>query len=330
MDQRLIIAAAIFFLVCVAFYGLSTFFGSRRNKLQDRLGQLGGGANPFAGASAPDMPQPSTTLRPGSRSDMQLPTINAFLEQNNLSRKLRLGMLRAGLRIRPAEFVVIIVVSALLFASLGFVCTKQVITTFVMGVLGFNIPIIVVAVKQSSRKAKFDAQIPDVLVLMASSLRTGYSFMHAMELVVKEMEAPISEEFAWALGEATLGVSVDTVLERMVTRMRSYDLELVATAVVIQLQVGGNLAEILDTIANTIRERIRLRGEIAALTAEGKLSGIILFCMPIVLAIFIILRSPSYFDPLISDPMGLTWIWGILFIQVIGGLIISQMVKMDL
>ena len=122
---------------------------------------------------------------------------------------------------------------------------------------------------------------------------------------------------------------MEGALNRMVERVNSYDLDLAVTAVAIQIQVGGNLAEILDTIAKTIRERVRIKGEIAALTAEGKLSGVIVFLLPIVLALFLNLRSPDYFKPMFEDPMGMPMIIGTFVAQVTGGLIIKKMVAID-
>lgn len=131
------------------------------------------------------------------------------------------------------------------------------------------------------------------------------------------------------LGEVELGVSTQTALERMVTRVRSRDLELVIIAVTIQMQVGGNLAEILDTIAETIRERIRIQGEIKSLTAEGKLSGIILFLLPVGLAFMLQARDPKYFKVLLEASQGPMIIGGAIVLQLLGGYVIKKMVTLD-
>jgi len=198
-----------------------------------------------------------------------------------------------------------------------------------MGILGGVIPTVILNYRQTARTAAFNKQLPDALTLISSSLRTGYSFLHSCEMVVGEMRAPMSDEFSWVQGEVRLGVPMETALQRMVGRIRSYDFDLVVTAVSIQLQVGGNLAEILDTISNTIRERVRMQADIDGLTAEGKMSGLVLFVMPIFMALYLNLKSPDYFIPLIKDPFGIPILWGTFISMIIGGLIIKKMVSID-
>ena len=262
------------------------------------------------------------------RPDM-LPTITKYVSGNQIGKNLRLEMHRAGMRLRPAEFVGLCGGGVVLMAIIGNALTGQVFMTVALGIIGYIIPIVILRLKQSMRLKKFAGQLPDALTLIASSLRTGYSFMNACEMVITEMPAPISEEFAWARGEAQLGVPMETALQRMVERIKSYDLDLVVTSVGIQLQVGGNLAEILDTISETIRERIRIRGEIANLTAEGKLSGIIVFLLPMFLVLILNVVAPGYFNPLLHHKLAPYIIGATLFLMFTGGAIIYKMVNMD-
>jgi tight adherence protein B len=258
-----------------------------------------------------------------------LPTVTRLLSQMAIGKTLRLEMIRAGVSLRPGEFVALCAGAAVGLGVIGMSLTRQPLTALVMGVIGLAVPVMLLKQRQQSRRRRFDAQLTDALTLIASSLRSGYSFMRAMQMVADEMPAPICEEFAWALGEATLGVPVEHALERMVERVQSYDLDLVVTAVSIQLQVGGNLAEILDTISNTIRERVRVQGEIDGLTAEGKLSAYVLCALPPAMALFLDLRQPNYFQPLLNTAMGLDMIAGAVIGQIIGGLIIRKMITLD-
>jgi len=262
------------------------------------------------------------------RPDM-LPTITKYVSGNQMGKNLRLEMHRAGMRLRPAEFVGVCAGSIIMLAIVGNALTGQIFMTVALGIVGYVIPIAILKFKQSARLKKFGAQLPDALTLISSSLRTGYSFMNACEMVINEMPAPISEEFAWARGEAQLGVPMETALQRMVERIKSYDLDLVVTSVGIQLQVGGNLAEILDTISETIRERIRIRGEIANLTAEGKLSGVIVFLLPIILVLILNVVAPGYFNPLLKHRLFLPIVGVTAFLMLAGGGIIYKMVNMD-
>ena len=147
----------------------------------------------------------------------------------------------------------------------------------------------------------FNKQLPDTITLIANALRAGSSFLQAIELVVRETRPPISTEFARVIREVNLGLPFEQALENMVRRVRSDDLELMATAIAIQHQVGGNLAEILDSIAYTIRERIRIKGEIRTLTAQQRLSGYVVAGLPIGLAGFLFVGAPGFMDPMF-DP----------------------------
>jgi len=258
-----------------------------------------------------------------------LPGITQLISTTNLASSLRRDILRAGLKLRPAELLAIYVASGIGCALIGLALFKSPWYGLALGAIGLFVPTFFIKFKQQARKAAFEKQLPDILTLLSSSLRTGFSFTNAIQMVVNEAPAPASEEFAITLAETSLGVQIEKSLERMVERTGSYDLDLMATAVTIQLQVGGNLAEILDTISSTIRQRAHLRMEIASLTAEGKLSGVILFMMPFFLALFIYAKQPSYFTPLLTDPLGTAIIIGTIFLQGIGGLIIRAMVNID-
>jgi tight adherence protein B len=336
MSLLVIISVLVtFIIIVVGVFFILDNMERRKQLLQDRLERITG---PF-GANQPTGGHEGTPIfvltdpngnpvNPEERPDF-LPTLTHVLGLGTLGRILRLEIMQAGLKLKPAEFAAICVGSVAFMAFIGIVVTNKILVGVIMGIIGYIIPIAILKQRQTARRQKFDSQIVDTLSLVASSLRTGYSFMHAMEMVVNEMPAPISEEFAWARGECMLGVPVITALQRMVDRVRSYDMDLVTTAVAIQLQVGGNLAEILDTIANTIRERVRIKGEINGLTAEGKLSGLILFLMPIALGLFLDLRQPEYFRPLLLSPIGAELIIGALVLQLIGGLIIKKLIDID-
>jgi tight adherence protein B len=259
----------------------------------------------------------------------RLPALTKLLSGSEFGQRLRLEMVRAGLRLRPAEFVAICITLVLALFTGALSQTHQALPALMIGSLGLVGPVMLLRQKQQARRRLFDSQIPDALTLVASSMRSGYSFLRALKMVEDEMPAPISEEVAWALGETALGVPMEIALNRMVERTRSADMELVVIAVNIQSKVGGNLAQIFDTITETMRERVRIQGEIKSLTAEGKLSGIILFLLPIFLGVVLQIRDPQYFKPLIESSVGTTMIIGALVLQVLGGIVIKKMVTLD-
>ena len=323
-----------------AVYAVSELVARKKNSggLQNRIEGIAGGKTPTqqpVGQASSDFswgmqPADSNTTAGNvtARPDL-LPTITKMVSANQVGKNLRVEMHRAGMRLRPAEFIAVCAGGVVVMGILGQILTGMLWMTMLMAFVGLVIPVALLRIKQNMRTSKFSGQLPDCLTLVASSLRTGYSFMNAVELVINEMPPPISEEFAWARGEAQLGVPMETALQRMVERIKSYDLDLVVTSVSIQLQVGGNLAEILDTISETIRERIRIRGEIASLTAEGKLSGVIVFCLPLALCLILSVVAPGYFDPLLHHKLGAWIIGGTLVLMCLGGLIIYKMINMD-
>ena len=154
---------------------------------------------------------------------------------------------------------------------------------------------------QDGRLGAFNKQLPDTITLIANALRAGSSFLQAIELVVRESRPPISTEFGRVIREVNLGLPFEPALENMVRRVRSDDLELMATAISIQHQVGGNLAEILDSIAFTIRERVRIKGEIRTLTAQQRLSGYVVGFLPIALAGFLFVAAPGFMEPMFAS-----------------------------
>jgi len=269
--------------------------------------------------------------RPGARrgSTDYLPFVTRTLEKRNLIEGIKLEVAQAGLRLRPSEYVGLIALSSLALPTAGLLLTRSPLVLTALAIGGFCLPQLVIKVLQAQRKARFASQLPDALILIASSIRSGYSFLRAIQVVADQMPLPISEEFSRILKETNLGGSMETSFRNVLKRVPSYDLDLVITAVLIQMQVGGNLADIMDTIAETIRERVKLQREISALTAEGRLSGIVCFLMPVFLAIVMTVLNPEYMNPLYHTSIGLTMLAGAFILQVIGGLIIKKMLSVD-
>ncbi len=181
----------------------------------------------------------------------------------------------------------------------------------------------------SRRQAAFLNQLGDTLVMVSNALRAGFSFMQAMELISKEMQPPIGVEFQKVINEMNLGATLETAMENMGRRMQSSDFDLVVTAVLIQRQVGGNLSQVLDSISNTINERIRMRNEISSLTAQGKLSGLIVGVIPIFIAFFIWSNNPDYFQPMLESPMGKGLLVGAVVLELLAILVIRRIIDID-
>jgi len=190
--------------------------------------------------------------------------------------------------------------------------------------------------RKNSRLNAFNKQLPDTITLIANALRAGSSFLQAIEMVVRETRPPISTEFGRVIREVNLGLPFDQALENMVRRVRSDDLELMATAISIQHTVGGNLAEILDSIAFTIRERVRIKGEIRVLTAQQRISGYVVAFLPIGLSLFLFVVAPTFFEPMFDQevnilgiPAGMVIIGLGAISMLIGFLLIRRIVDIE-
>ena len=201
---------------------------------------------------------------------------------------------RADLKFRPAEYIVLIVASGLLCALLGTILGKSIVFGLLSGILGSFLPPLYVGSAQKRRLKQFDNQLGDMLNLMVNGLRAGYSTMQAMEAVSRELPPPICDEFRRVVQEMQLGIAMEEALDHLLRRINSEDLDLVVTAINVQREVGGNLAEILDTISFTIRERVRIKGEISALTAQGRITAWVISMLPVALMGILWLVNRSY------------------------------------
>jgi tight adherence protein B len=271
-----------------------------------------------------------------------LANLNKVVEHRDFGANLSRELARADLRLKVSEYLgiwagVTVGVPLLMLVLSVFIPTLGNPLFVLVGLLiGVMIPRIWLGRRKSGRLNAFNKQLPDTIMLIANALRAGSSFLQAIELVVRESRPPISTEFARVIREVNLGLPFEQALENMVRRVRSDDLELMATAIAIQHTVGGNLAEILDSIAFTIRERIRIKGEIRTLTAQQRLSGYVVGFLPIALAGFLFVAAPGFMDPMFKNPpeiMGLPAGVVILmfggFMMFIGFMIIRRIVDIE-
>jgi tight adherence protein B len=254
-----------------------------------------------------------------------LGVLNKAVEKRDFGANLLRDLGAADLKLKPSEFLAIwagaVVGLPIVFFLLGFVVSslQSPLMLLLALFLGFLIPRFWLRRRKSSRLNAFNKQLPDTITLIANALRAGSSFLQAIELVVREARPPINIEFGRVIREVNLGLPFDVALENMVRRVKSEDFELMATAIAIQHQVGGNLAEILDSIAFTIRERVRIKGEINTLTAQQRLSGYVVAGLPIGLAGILFLIAPSFFQPMFVKPPDVLGIPVGVVLLIIGG-----------
>jgi len=248
------------------------------------------------------------TAGSGERTSTVIAGLSRVIEGQDLSTRLSTEIARADLKLRPAEFLIAWIASPFAFAAIGFVFGfilpgfRHPVTLAVLFGIGAYFPRWFVGYRQRRRLNAFARQLPDTITLLANSLRAGSSFLQGLELVTREARPPISEEFERVVREMSLGVALQPALNNLVRRVASEDLELMVTAINIQSQVGGNLATVLDSIAFTIRERVRIQGEIKTLTAMQRYSGYVITLLPIGLAGLLFLISPTYITVMLQKP----------------------------
>ena len=245
-------------------------------------------------------------------------------------KKLDLMMIQAGLPLLGKEYVAIAGGLAVLVFLVTAVAGRSLVTGLLGGILTLFGAVIFLQRRISRRKEAFERQLADCLTLVSNSLRAGFSFLQTMEIISREMQPPMSTEFATVMRNTSLGRTMEDALQEMDQRVGNEDFSLVITAVLIQQQVGGNLATILDTIRETISERIRLRREVGTLTAQGKFSGLVLTCIPVALGLFFAVTSPEYLKPLLTTSIGKMAIGAAVVMEIIGYLIISRIVDIKI
>lgn len=325
LDLSTLIVILVAATIGVSFYGLYMLLIRRKTLLADRLETYSAIEEEAARATDAETMKLSTVPR----------LIHSIMGRGVMER-IEESLARADLPMRPTEFVLLRLVLAGVGFLLGYYGLKYLHSGVMLAVLGYVIPGVVVRVYQSRRQAKFVRQLADALMLLTNSLRSGYGFLKGLELVAKEMEPPISKELTRMLREVNLGATIEQAMMNLGKRVGSQDLDIVS-AYLVQKDVGGNLTEIMEKVAETIRERLKIQGDIRVLTAQGRLSGLIVGLLPLVLFLIFLTYMPFYFEPMFGPPTmeigGLQVPYGVLllalglFWQLIGGYLIYRIIN---
>jgi tight adherence protein B len=252
-----------------------------------------------------------------------------FAKAQGFSEKLDAQLEAAGSNLRSGEFVVATVGGGLLGAVLGAAMLRNLMLAGVIGIVGALGPTVVLRMSLGKRSDKMREQLPDVLTIMASSLRAGHSFLQALDTVAREIPAPAQVEFQRLVAEIRLGRPAEDALEALADRVGSADFRWAVLAVNIQREVGGNLAEILDNVADTLRERAMMRRQIKVLTAEGRLSAWVLAILPFAIALYMFAVNPEYISLLVTTQVGLIMLGTGGVLMILGILWMRKIVDID-
>ncbi len=221
--------------------------------------------------------------------------VSKRVERTSAGGRIAQGLARADLKLKVGEYFALIFLSIFILGGIAWLIGGRSPISFAIGaVFGYLIPGIYVRRQQTRRLNRFNDQLSDMLNLMVNGLRAGYSTLQAMEAVSKELPAPICDEFRRVVQEMQIGIPMDTALQNLLRRIPSDDLDFVVTAINVQREVGGNLSEILDTISFTIRERVKIKGEVRVITSQVRASGTILALIPVFLTVVLWFLNPKY------------------------------------
>jgi len=287
----IVIILGVFAFLLVFGAGIALVMGGSQSGVDERLEQF------VTTTAVADLPEEVDRAPEGPDVADRL---DKALSGQNFFEPIKNRISKADAKLRVVEYMILVVFSAVIGAVVGYFLpqTNSIVLAIVGLLVGARVPRIYIGVMANRRMRAFDNQLSDTLNLWVNALRSGYSVLQAMEAIATELPPPVSVEFERVVQEVRLGLSVSQALDNMYRRVPSEDLDLVITAVNIQRDVGGNLAEILDTISFTIRERVRIKGEIRTLTAQGRISGWIISLLPVILGFILYLINPEYVSQL--------------------------------
>jgi tight adherence protein B len=246
------------------------------------------------------------------------------------AKKMESEMIKADIPITVEELLVIKILFSSAFTFLAYSLFKSIYILPIFFVLVWKVPKFIIEKRKKDRIKVFENQLNEGIMVISNSLKAGYSFLQALAVASEETPDPFSKEFKKMLKEMNLGIAEDEALKNLLSRMSSEDLRLIMNAILIQKDIGGNLSEILDNIGETIRERQKIKGELKTLTAQGKLSGLIVILIPIFLALIIYILNKEYMMLLFTTPVGIAMICFSIVNQLIGIFLIHKIVNIEM
>lgn len=271
----------------------------------------------------------SELLKPDGRQSRFVEDVDRALIKRGFAANLATDLARADLKLTVTEFLILSAMCVGICFLLGYLLLHGPVFGLLTGVVGFFLPRFYLRMRQGQRLKAFDSQLSDAVMLMANSLRSGYSLLQSMNTLSSQLSPPISTEFGRVVREIGLGISNEVAFQNLLRRIPSDDLDLMITAINVQHEVGGNLAEILDKIGHIIRERVRIKGEIRTLTAMQRASAWIVSGLPVVVAVIVFTINPEYMSTLWTSLCGWIMVITALIMLVMGFLIIRKIVNIE-
>ncbi|HLB12947.1 MAG TPA: type II secretion system F family protein [Dehalococcoidia bacterium] len=322
MDLALLMPATLFGGIVLGAVALQSLLAGQRPSVKERLDRYESRVSEGA------LPREEVSVLKDRRFS-DIPWMDRLFQRTNFAEKIAVDLARAGLPLRVAEYVFVRWLCALGLALVALFIAHTWLLVPPAAAIGFWIPGLYLNFQRGRRVKKIISQITDAIGLISNSLKSGYSFNQGLEVVTREMPSPIADEFRQVLVEMNMGGNTEEALNNLVKRVPSYDIDLMVTAFIIQRQVGGNLAEVLDNIAHTIRERIRILGEVSARTAQARLSGYVVGGMPFFLMGAISVTNPAYLAEMLASPLGIIMLGAAMGMELVGFILIQKIVTIE-
>ena len=270
---------------------------------------------------------PEAALRANRMSSIAW--MQPLLVNLHFARSLELTLIRAAWKMRVSEFLATCGLSLGVGYFIGYVVLGHLSFALLLGAFGAYVPYFILRRAAKRRIGTIEKQLGEMLVMMANALKAGFGLMQAVDQCARQLPSPIADELRQLRRDTQIGSSVEEAFIQMNERIGSYDLDIVVTAILVQRNVGGNLSEILDGVAHTMRERLRIRGEIATLTAQQRLTGYIIAALPPVLALLFFILNPSYMSVLITESYGRMQLGDALVLEAIGAWTIKRIIAIE-
>jgi tight adherence protein B len=319
-------AAAAFVFLALSCFALALFLWSEgKGSPERRLRELRQ-AQPAEGVSRGRLP-----MRRGASS---IPALRDRLVNSAWAERTTLDLARAGIKLRVGEYLLLRVLLMAVGLVVPLVASRAAVSGLVVGlalaIAGFVGPALYVGVRIGRRRQAIEQQLVEALTHIANAMRAGFALLQAIDSAARRLQPPLAEELGHLVTDVNLGRTLEDALADLNGRVGSFDLDVVITAILIQRRTGGNLSEILDNVAETMRERDRVRGEIRVLTAQQRFAGFVLSGWPVVLAGIFFLMNPDLMSNLWTTPAGLVLLIGAAFLQLLGFLTIRRILAIDI
>jgi tight adherence protein B len=318
----LVVAVAVMATVTLLVIGISQVRGSGQRALSRRLEYLSRGET-----SRPSGVGDESLLRSTDRG--KLGPLARILGGSRQVESAALALERAGIPLRVGEYMTLRVAVALLLLLVTLLLTRNWLIALPMAPIGYFLPRWYVGSRRRSRQAKINAQLEEMLVLVSNSLKSGYGLLQSFEYASRQISPPLASELKRMIQDANLGAGAEAAIEALADRIASPDMEMVVTAIAIQRSVGGNLAQTLDNVAYTIRERDRIRGEIKTLTAQQRMTGVVIGALPIFVGLIMFAMNPDYMSPLFTETVGRVLLLIAAGLEVMGVFLIRRMMTFE-